>query len=78
MSLGRVHLDTFRAAFNGCCLNNQSQVFCSLNLQLALVNIQLQASSLNPAQNSFDMLFMLLKALVKNQNVIHIGCQKDI
>ena len=43
-----------------------------MNLKLAFVNIQLQASSLKAGQNSLDMFYVLLKSFAKNQNIIHI------
>ena len=64
---GKAHLDSSWVAIWGNRLNNQAYVFGFVNLKLAFVNIQLQASSLKVGQNSLDMLSVLLKVLLKTR-----------
>ena len=48
-----------------------------MNLKLAFVDIQLQASSLRVGQNCPDMLSVLLKSFTENQNVVNVCYNKE-
>ena len=47
-----------------------------MKLKLAIVNIQLQASSLKEDKNSVDMFFMHLKGFAEDKNISNVYCKK--